>query len=117
MSASIDGFYAVYLSGKLGQGFAMLVFRGGRIVGADASGFMFDGQYSEPVDNILSVRLSVKAPPNQSLIQGGTTGPQGEQSQLIFEMPRDFSSREFVRIETQRGPVNAKLVRLRGLDE
>jgi hypothetical protein len=117
MSASIDGFYAVYMSGKQAQGFAILVFRNGRIVGADASGFTFDGQYSEASGDTLSVTLAIKAPPNQPLIQGGTTGPQGEQSHLSFVLPLDFSSREFIRIETQRGPVNAKLVRLRGLDE
>jgi len=116
-NASIDGFYAAYMSGKQGLGFAMLVFRKGRITGADAAGVMFDGQYSNAASDVILIEISVKAPPNTPLIQGGTTGPQGEEGQLQFQVPLDFSAQKFVRIETQRGPINVKLNKLRELDE
>jgi hypothetical protein len=116
MSMKIDGFYIAYLSGKNGQGLAMLVFREGRIVGADAGEVIYDGQYAESPDGTIPVTLSLKFPPNASLIQGGTADPKGEEAQVNFRMPPDFSSGKFFRVETPRGPVNARLLRLRGLD-
>ena len=117
MSAPIDGFYAVYVTGAEGQGLAMVVFRKGHIVGADAGGFKYDGQYSESPTGTLSIALSIKAPPNVQRVQGGTTGPQGEEFSLDFQLPKDFGSQDFVRVDTPRGPVNARLVKLRGLDD
>jgi hypothetical protein len=116
MTASVNGFYAVYLSGKQGQGFALIAFKDGRIAGADASGTVYDGQYTEQGDDNLSVTVLIKYPPNIPLVQGGTTGPQGEERQLSFQMPKNFSDQKFIRVETQDGPVNARLVKLRGID-
>lgn len=117
MSTTIGGFYAVYISGKHGQGLVLVALRGGRIVGADAAGSIIDGQYSEPLSNSLSITLSVKAPANMPLIQGGTTGPDGETTHMNFQIPIDFATRKFVRIEGPRGPVNARFLKLRGFDE
>jgi hypothetical protein len=116
MIMSIDGFYAAYITGSSGQGFALLVFREGRIIGADALGGVFDGQYSEAIDDAISVKLTIKTPPNVPLIQGGITGPQGEETALEFPMPRDFASRQFVRIDGPRGPANVRLVKIRDID-
>ena len=117
MNAQIDGFYAVYMSGKHEQTFAMLVFTRGQIVGADAYGFVFDGHYSERSGDTISVSLLLKAPPNAAFIQGGVAGPHGEEEKVNFEIPIDFTSREFIRIEMPRGPVNARLVKLRDMNE
>jgi hypothetical protein len=117
MSAQLDGFYAAYLSAKGGQGLALLIFREGLIVGVDVAGVSFDGRYSETADGVVSISLLVKTPPNVALIQGGTSGPEGLETQLAFQMPRDFTSQPFVRVEGPRGPINTKLVRLRGLNE
>lgn len=54
---------------------------------------------------------------NVTLIQGGTSGLEGLQTKLDFEMPVEFSSRPFIRIEGPRGPINTKLVKLRDLDD
>jgi len=59
----------------------------------------------------------MKAPPNVLLIQGGVTGPQGEEEKLNFQMPIDFTSKKFIRVETLRGPVNVRLVKLRDFNE
>jgi hypothetical protein len=116
VTAQIDGIYAAYLSSKVGQGFAMLVLRKGKLVGADAAGTTMDGSYVEDA-NVVSATIFVKTPPNISLLQGGLSGPEGESSEITFQMPHDFEKQPFVRVETKRGPVNAKLVKLRGLDE
>lgn len=93
----------------------MLVFISGQIVGADPSGFVLDGKYSESERDTISVTLAMKSPPNVVLIQGGSTGPQGEDEDLNFQMPRDFASMKFIRVETQRGPMNVRFVKLRDL--
>ena len=47
MNPSINGFYAAYLTGASLQGFAMLVFRNGKVVGVDVGGGKYDGTYSD----------------------------------------------------------------------
>jgi hypothetical protein len=114
MPAPIDGFYAAYLTAAGGQGFALIECTHGRIVGADASGVVFDGEYSESGDEALQVRLDVKTPPNVGFIQGGNSGPAGDVTHQEFMLPTDFYNRDFVRLDLGRGPVNAKFVRIRG---
>jgi hypothetical protein len=40
----MNGFYTVYYTGKAGSGFAIIVFKDGLIIEADASGGLYDGQ-------------------------------------------------------------------------
>jgi hypothetical protein len=116
MNTSINGIYAAYLTGSAGQGFAMLVFRNGTIVGVDVVGANYDGTYSDTGSG-LSVKLKVSLPANTLLVQGVSTGPQGDKSELEFQIPTDFLSRPFIRIDAKHGPVNVKLVRLRELHD
>lgn len=116
MNTSINGFYAAYLTGSSTQGFAMLVFRNGTIVGVDAVGVKYDGTYKD-TGNGFAVKLNVSIPPNTQLIQGVRTGPQTDNSELDFQLSRDFLSQPFIRINTKHGPVNAKLIQLRELND
>jgi hypothetical protein len=116
MSASINGFYAAYLTGSAGQGFAMLVFRNGTIVGVDVAGARYDGTYGD-AGSAFSIKLKVALPPNTLLVQGVSTGPQGDNSELEFQLPVNFLSQPFLRINAKHGPVNVRLVKLRELDE
>lgn len=113
---SINGFYAVYITGTSLQGFAMLVFRNGTVVGVDAGGVKYDGTYKD-VGSGFSVKLKVSIPPNTSLVQGVNIGPQGDVSAIDFQLPVDFLSKPFIRINAKHGPVNAKMVKLRELNE
>jgi hypothetical protein len=115
MKASLDGFYAAYLTGSAGQGFAMLVFRRGTIIGIDVAGVKYDGTY-EDFENGFKVRLKVSTPPNTPLLQGVTTGPENETSELEFLLPLNFTSEPFIRIDARHGPVNARLTKLRELN-
>jgi hypothetical protein len=117
VTISINGFYAAYLTGSAGQGLAILIFRNGQMVGVDILGARFDGHYADSHDTGHTVSLNVKLPPSMTLIQGGSTGPEGDDYTLTFYLPADFLSQEFVRIDTKHGPINAKLVKLRGLDD
>jgi hypothetical protein len=116
MNTSINGIYAAYLTGSAGQGFAMLVFRNGTIVGADVVGAKYDGTYRD-AGSALSVKLRVSLPANTLLVQGVSTGAQGDESELEFPIPTDFLSQPFIRVNAKHGPVNVKLVKLRELDD
>lgn len=112
----MNGFYAAYLTGSAGQGFAMFTFRNGVIVGVDAAGAKYDGTYID-TGNGFDIRLDVSLPPNTLLIQGISTGPQGDSSQLEFHLPVDFLKLPFIRVNAKHGPVNVKLDKLRELDD
>jgi hypothetical protein len=116
MNTSINGFYAVYLTGSGGQGFTMLVIRNGTIVGADVAGGKYDGTYNE-TETGFAVRIAVSIPPNIHLIQGVSSGLESDTSDLDFHLSVDFLSQPFIRINTKHGPVNAKLVKLRELND
>jgi hypothetical protein len=117
MSNSIDGFYTAYLTGKAGSGFAMFVARHGSFVGADMLGALYDGTIVESGGTGYTVTLAVKLPPNLPLIQGGVSGPQGEAFELTFHIPLNFLSEAFIRIDAKHGPLNAKLVKIRAIDD
>ena len=116
VNASINGFYAAYLTGTATQGFAMLIFRNGTVVGIDAGGVKYDGTYSDSGTG-YAVKLKVSIPPNTPLVQGVTTGAEGDNSEIVFQLPVDFLSRPFIRVDAKHGPVNAKIVKLRELNE
>src|SRR5450631_3765801 len=44
-AASIDAFYAVYLTGAQSPGFALVALRQGRVIGSDVFGVSFSGSY------------------------------------------------------------------------
>lgn len=117
MSSTINGIYAAYLSGKIGAGFALLWFKDGQIGGADASGVIFDGGYTKNGNNDYQVDLQVKTPANIRLLQGGLSGPEGISYNLNFELPTNFYLSDFVRIETPPGPINAKFLKIRSIND
>jgi hypothetical protein len=117
MTSSIDGFYVAYLTGKAGSGFAMLILRNGKIIGADPLGVTYDGIYTSKTDDGYSVELESAWPPNIALILGGHTGPDGEAVQLNFDLGQNFTDKDYITIQTPRGPVNAKFVKIRNIDD
>lgn len=112
MSTSIEGFYAAYFTGSASQGFAMLVFEAGAIVGVDAAGVRYDGVYSN-TNSGLTIKLCITIPPNTFLVQGVSSGSQGDKSELNLHLSEDFTSRSYIRIDTKYGPVNTRFVKLR----
>lgn len=116
VNSSIDGFYAAYLTGSFGQGLVMLIFRHGVIVGIDVAGAKYDGTYTD-AGATFDVKLSIWLPPNILLVQGANTGPQGDNSELAFQLPANFSSQPYIRVDAKHGPVNVKLTKLRELND
>jgi hypothetical protein len=118
VKTSINGFYAAYITGSFQQGFALLVFRNGIVAGVDVGGGKYDGTYYDGATGEgFTVKLKVSLPPNATLVQGVTTGPQGDASEISFQLPVDFLAKPFIRVDAKHGPVNAKIVKLRELNE
>ena len=95
----------------------MFVVRGGKLAGADLLGARYDGTIETRDGENSKVKMLAFLPGNLPTIQGGVTPPQGESFEMQFEMRENFLSEQYVRIETDRGPVNAKFIRIRGLDD
>lgn len=112
-----DGFFAVYMTGVAGQGFAMFVIAKGKISGADPLGVLFDGTYDESITDKLVGNINVSVPPGDTVIQGASAGPSG----LVYNVPVSFTGNpmmsEFSRVETPLGPVNYRLKKVRGADD
>ena len=116
MAAPLDGFYSAHITGSSGQGLALLVFRHGAIAGVDAAGARYDGTYSD-IEGGFSVKLGIWLPPNTLLVQGTTTGPEGDASELNLQLPADFMALPYVRLDAKHGPVNVKLTKLREIND
>lgn len=114
---SIDGFYRGYFTGAQGNGFALLVFQSGKLAGADALGVTFDGTYvrNEAGGGYIG-HVVVAAPPNGTLVQGVTTGPNGMSYEVTLQIPANFLDMPFFRLQTPLGPVNVKVERIRSID-
>ncbi|TLG75162.1 hypothetical protein [Methylocystis sp. B8] len=117
MSESVDGFFTAFLTGKAGSGFSMFVIRKGKLVGSDMLGAVYDGRIEQDGADAYKVILGVRLPPNLPLIQGGMSGPFGDTYEMSFNLPHEFTSQSFVRIDTKHGPLNAKIVKIRALDD
>lgn len=114
--AAVDGIYSGYFSGEGGNGLALFVFQNGVLTGADAAGILFDGSYAEPeTGGGLVGSVTVKVPANAVLVQGATAGPSGMVYTVELAMPADFVEQPYLLVTTPLGPVNVKLVKLRGL--
>lgn len=114
MTMPWEGFYSGYMSGVDGQGFALLMFSGGIIVGADPLGVTFDGTYETQEDGSLKGTVQVSVPPHGTVIQGASAGPAGMQYDVVINFSNAFAV-DFVKLETPLGPVNIRLVKLREL--
>ncbi len=111
-----EGFYASYMSGSEGQGFAVFIFSNGIIAGADPLGVNFDGTYETQSDGSLAGNVTVSVPAGGTVIQGASAGPTG----MKYDVPLVFAANafalDFVELETPLGPVNLRMKKLRDLE-
>jgi len=113
----INGFYAGYFSAAAGEGVAIFVFRNGVLTGVDAGGFSYDGTLEETSGGNFAVVATIRIPPHAPSIIGITGGEHGTNYSVEFKLPSSFLDKPFIRIETPNGPVNMRLVKIRGLNE
>ncbi len=114
--SQIDGFYVAYISGMVGLGMAMFIFRDGVVVGSDMAGVSYDGTYIPSEDHrTVHVTASVKVPGGTTLVQGRVVPPEGESFQIDRSIPI-VSDAPFFPLDTPHGPVNVRLTKLRGFE-
>lgn len=111
--ANMSGFYAAFITGIDSEGLVLFAAHNGKITGTDPSKVLFDGTYHIDEGGNLIGRVTVSAPPNGTLVQGVSTGPSGVRYETNFTIPIDFENRDYIRIDTPFGPVNAKFSKLR----
>lgn len=114
MTERVEGIYSGYMTAAEGNGFSMFVFYNGVVSGADPLGVSYDGTYAQKGD-VCSARVRVKVPSEAVVIQGASAGPAGMEYELGLDLPADFATRDFFRVDTPLGPVNLRLRKLRGL--
>jgi hypothetical protein len=85
---TMNGFYAVYYTGKTGSGFAVIVFKDGIITGADMSGGLYDGQYTISEDGrILEGTITLTVAPGVSLVTGAPVSHVSYTQQFPISFP------------------------------
>src|SRR5215471_3431336 len=113
----MDGIYAMTFRGALDWGMGMLVLRRGTVTGADASGVLYDGSYSEAAETIfLDVKMTV--PPGVTLVVGTPPQPRSYVVPLNAAVSKSFiENSEPILLHLPVGPVNVILRRLRRLED
>jgi hypothetical protein len=112
---SREGFWTVEFQGIAGAGAGMVVLDTGQLVGADASGMHYDGNYTaDPASGDLDcvVRCTVTRP-GTWLVQSGRPVPVGAAFEARFRLPRTLGEARPVQIQTSAGPVVAVFTKLR----
>lgn len=108
----MEGFYVGYFTGEAGNGLAMFTLLKGVIVGVDAQGVCFDGNY-EPAEKGYKVLVKISAPPGGTLVQGVSTGTMGLKYEVETTIPGALETVPYLTIPTPFGAVNVKFKKLR----
>jgi hypothetical protein len=114
---NMDGIYLITFRGAVDWGVGILLFRAGRIVGADASGVLYDGTYQNAHGKI-TIKAAMTVPPGATLVQGSPPRPQ--HYTIEFEaVLRDSALQDGapVLIQMPPGPVNVIFKFLRAVED
>ena len=111
----IDGIFRLAYTGTEGTGFGLLVLLNGSIVGADVSGGLYDGTYSEDLQTgKVRFSLNVAAPAGVPLVQTGVAPTSPVNIPITAYLDRDdLSSEKPILIKTHLGPVNVLFTKIR----
>jgi len=110
----LDGFYALFYTGKVSSGFAMIVLINGIVTGADVSGGLYDGKFTLNADErTVEGTMKLTTPPGVSLVTGAPASPQASTQEFPFSFPADLNE-QIVQVQTPTGPVNLKFRKIRG---
>lgn len=111
----VDGIYQITFRGTADWGMGMLLLKDEEITGADVSGALYDGTYSEQEDEI-AIKITLTVPPGATLVTG--TPPQSKEYKFDFELSldkKDIDTKAPVLVQLPQGPVNVIFNRLRNL--
>jgi hypothetical protein len=112
--ADFDGFYALYYHGHAGPGLAQIQLLEGKIIGADAVGGKWDGEFAVDVANgVIRCVITIKLPVGGVLATTGEAPRGTEATNMQLSLPTDFALRDFVQLELPIGKVNIRFQKLR----
>lgn len=113
----VNGFYAAYYTGEVGIGFAVLVLTDGTIMGADATGGMYDGSYTEKDDgSSISGKISVVVPAGTILVTGAPPQAQPYKFEFPINLSMDAVEKgQVVPLQLPTGSINVTIKRLRSM--
>jgi hypothetical protein len=109
-----DGFYAIYYHGNAGPGLAQMQLIDGKIIGADVTGGLWDGEFA--VDSItenIICEITIRLPPGVPLATTGKPPVGNEAARMKFKLPLDFATREYVSLDLPIGKVNVRFQKVR----
>jgi hypothetical protein len=111
----VDGFYALYYTGKVSSGFALLAIMHGFISGVDAGGGVYEGDYTTDQENhLFKATLRLIIPAGMPLVTGAPASPTAYTVPIALSLPLDFShSQQPILVRTPIGPVNLNIKKLR----
>jgi hypothetical protein len=110
----LNGFYALYYTGRTGSGFGVIVLKDGIVTGADVSGGLFDGEYTIHEDRgVFEGTIRMPVPPGISLVTGAAPSPNPYTQQIPISFPLDLNQGKPVLVQTSTGPVNLILKKIR----
>ena len=109
----LDGFYALFYTGKVSSGFAVIVLKNGIVTGADVSGGLYDGEYTINADRrTVEGTMKLTTPPGVSLVTGAPASEHTYTQEFPVSLLVDLSE-QTVQIQTPTGPVNLKFKKIR----
>lgn len=109
-----DGFYAIYYQGSAGPGLAQIQLTEGKIVGADITGGLWDGQFAvDLVNHDLTCDVSIRLPAGVALATTGQPPKGGETLNMKFTLPHDFATKPYIALDLPIGKVNVRFQKLR----
>src|SRR5947209_4580076 len=101
--------YIVYMTASTGSSIGLFYIGDGVIVGVDMIGVKYEGRYShDPQTDDLHGSIDFVMPPLTHLITGQAAGLKPQQMTYPITLPANFADKDFVRIDTPSGPLNAK---------
>src|SRR6185312_17154316 len=111
----IDGIYSMTFRGAVSWGTGLLVLRRGVVTGADTTGIIFDGSFSEQ-EGHLQIRMEMVVPPGVQLVQGTPARATEYRIPFAATIPTvALQNNTPVLVNLPPGPVNIIFRQLRGL--
>lgn len=112
-----EGFFSIFYTGRAGTGLGLVALTKGSIVGVDAAGGFYDGDYESNDDNsVLIGMLRLTVPPGVVLVTGNQPQSQSFTLNIPLQLPADFAtSQKPLMVQTSTGPVNLILKKIRDL--
>jgi len=109
-----EGFWSVHYASEVAGGFGVIALDTGTVVGADATGGIWDGTYSfNNRSGMLDVRLRIKFPPHVLSTVTGEVASDGYEETYEVALPNDLGRETAINLTVLGVPVVARFKKIR----